>query len=56
MIALTVLSLSLNVVSLILIRKLWVRVDIQDIINDGFSHCLEEMAEKNNSHNETKAQ
>ena len=47
MIALTVLSLSLNVVALILIRKLWIRVDIQDIINDGLSHCFEEMAETN---------
>ena len=47
MIALTVLSLFLNVVALILIRKLWVRVDIQDIINEGNSHCLEEMAETN---------
>ena len=56
MIALTVLSLFLNVVSLILIRKLWFRVDVQDIIHDGLSHCFEEMAEKNNSHNDTKAQ
>ena len=51
MIALTVLSLSLNVVALILIRKLWIRADIHDIINDGLSHCFEEMAETN----ETKA-
>ena len=51
MIVLTVLSLFLNVVSLILIRKLWIRVDIQDIINDGISHCLEEMAD-----NETNPQ
>ena len=53
MIALTVLSLSLNVVALILIRKLWVRVDIQDIINDGISHCLEEMADNETTRNET---
>lgn len=44
MIALTVLSLFLNVVALVLIRKLWIRANMQDIINDGLSHCFEEMA------------
>ena len=44
MIALTVLSLFLNVVALILIRKLWIRADMQDTINEGLSYCFEEMA------------
>ena len=54
MIALTVLSLFLNVVSFILIRKLWIRADMQDLINEGLSHCFEEMAD-NETDNETKA-